>query len=55
MLFPLAAALGLAGWSAATAEDDGLRSFLTALIWPGGGVFLLVAVVVWLGWVLDID
>jgi len=55
VLFPLAAALGLAGWSAATAEDDGLRSFLTALIWPGGGVFLLVAVVVWLGWVLDID
>ncbi len=55
MLFPLVVALGLAGWSAAAAEDGGLRAFATALLWPGGGAFLLVAVVVWLGWVLDID
>jgi hypothetical protein len=54
-LFPLAVALGLAGWSTATAEEGGLRAFAAALLWPGGGAFLLVAVVVWLGWVLDID
>jgi hypothetical protein len=54
-LFPLSVALGIAGWSAATADDRALRAFLTALLWPGGGAFLLVAVVVWLGWVLDID
>jgi hypothetical protein len=55
VLFPVAVTLGVAGWRAATADADAPAAFGAALLWPGAAVFAVVALIVWLGWVLDID
>ena len=55
VFFPLTVTAGFAGWQAATAEQDQASAFLTGLAWPGLAVFAVVTVIVWLGWVLDID
>jgi hypothetical protein len=54
-IFPLLAAAGLAAWQTANSAEGGAGVFLASLIWPGGAAFLLVLVVVWLGWTLDLD
>ncbi len=55
VFFPLLVMGGVAVWQGARAEDDAIAAFLRGLVWPGLGAFALVAVIVWLGWVLDID
>ena len=55
VFFPLAVALGVAAWRAAGADGDQLGAFVGGFIWPGMGAFAAVALMVWLGWVLDID
>jgi hypothetical protein len=47
----------VAAWRAANAGagESQAAAFAQALLWPGGAVFLVVLVVVWLGWILDID
>ena len=55
IFFPLVVTLGFAGWRAATTESGRAAAFFAGLLWPGLAVFALVAVIVWLGWVLDID
>lgn len=55
--FPLVATAGVSAWLAANrgAGEDAASVFLTGLLWPGAAVFALVLVIVWLGWVLEID
>ena len=53
--FPLAVMLGVAGWRAASAETERAAAFLGGLLWPGLAAFAAVALIVWLGWILDID
>ena len=55
LLFPLVVTLGVAAWRAASAADGRAGAFLEGLLWPGLAAFALVAAMVWLGWVLDID
>jgi hypothetical protein len=55
LLFPLLVTLGFAAWRAATTEGGVAADFLISLLWPGLAVFAVVALIVWLGWVLDID
>lgn len=55
VVFPVLVALCVAGWRAASADADRAAAFARGLAWPGLGAFALVAVIVWLGWVLDID
>ena len=52
---PLVVTIGVAAWRSAAAEADRTSAFLTGLVWPGLAAFAVVAVIVWLGWVLDID
>ncbi|MFN8559148.1 MAG: hypothetical protein U0531_18025 [Dehalococcoidia bacterium] len=54
-LFPIVVTVGVGAWRAASAEGDRLAAFFAGLLWPGGAAFVLVALMVWLGWVLDID
>lgn len=54
VFFPLLVMTGAAGWHAATTEG-GVAAFMSGLLWPGSAAFGVVAVIVWLGWVLDID
>lgn len=53
--FPLLVALGIAAWRAAVAETGTAGAFASGLLWPGLGAFAVVSLIVWLGWVLDID
>ncbi len=55
LLFPLIVALGVGAWRAASATDGQAGAFFDGLLWPGMAAFALVSVMVWLGWVLDID
>lgn len=55
VLFPLLVTVGVAAWRAATADGGRASAFFAGLVWPGLAAFALVAVIVWLGWVLDID
>ena len=55
IFFPLLAALGVGAWYAGSAEGDRLSAFLDGLLWPGSGAFAAVALMVWLGWVLDLE
>ena len=47
----IAAALGWAGYSAATAGAD----FLQVLVWPGAAIFALATLATWLGWQLELE
>ena len=49
----LALAASWAGFEGIT--GGGVAVFLSMLLWPGGGLFLLTTVAVFLGWQLDID
>lgn len=55
--FPLIATVGIAAWQAANAGADQTTSsaFLASLLWPGAAAFGIVVLMVWLGWILDID
>jgi hypothetical protein len=55
--FPLLATIGLAAWRAASAAEGESTAtvFVTSLVWPGIIAFAVVALMVVLGWVLDID
>lgn len=55
--FPLIATVGIAAWRAANAAADRTTTstFVASLIWPGAAAFAIVALFVWLGWILDID
>ncbi len=55
LLFPIIVLLGAAGWHAAAADGDKAAAFFAGLVWPGSAAFAAVALMVWLGWVLDID
>lgn len=56
LLFVLAGMVGTAVWRVITGGTAaGPSLFFTSLIWPGLAVGAVIAVVVWLGWVLDLD
>lgn len=55
VFFPIIVTLAVGGWRAATAESDQASAFIQGLLWPGAAAFGAVAVMVWLGWVLEID
>jgi hypothetical protein len=56
LLFVLAGMLGTAVWRVITGGTAaGLALYFTSLIWPGLAIGAVIAVVVWLGWVLDLD
>ena len=49
--------LGVAAtWAAFEGSmGDGFSEFLSVLLWPGAGIFVLVTAATFLGWQLDID
>ncbi len=51
---PLPGLIAAIGWAAFEAATAG-ASFLPAVLWPGAGIFVLVTVVAFFGWQLDID
>jgi hypothetical protein len=55
VFFPIVVTIGIAVWRAASADGSAVSAFLAGLLWPGLGAFVAVAVMVWLGWVLEID
>ncbi len=55
VFFPVLVMAGVAAWEGAKADSGAAGAFFSGLVWPGLGAFALVAVIVWLGWVLDID
>lgn len=55
VFFPVAVMIGVAAWLAAGEDGSKASAFFTGMVWPGLGAFALVAAIVWLGWVLDID
>lgn len=55
VFFPIVVAIGAAVWHAAASGGNHTTAFVSGLLWPGGAAFLVVALMVWLGWVLDID
>ena len=55
LLFPLLSWLGTGVWKAASASGEMAEAFAQGLVWPGLAVAGAVLLMVWLGWVLDID
>ena len=51
---PLPGIAATLGWALYDA-NVGAGSFLPALLWPGGAIFVLTTLATWLGWQLDID
>jgi hypothetical protein len=51
---PLPGIVAALGWAAYDwAAADG--AFLATLLWPGAAILVLVTIVTWFGWQLDID
>jgi hypothetical protein len=46
-------ALAWAAWRGAT--EEGLESFLTALVWPGVAILAVTTFLVWLAWKVEFD
>ncbi|MDP6605662.1 MAG: hypothetical protein QF664_05325 [Dehalococcoidia bacterium] len=49
----LAVALAWSGWEGVVA--GGTPTFVSTLLWPGSGVFVLTTIATYFGWQLDID
>lgn len=54
-LLALLAPLAFAAWKAASAAEEPLRAGLEALLWPGGGLYLIAVAVLWAGWKIELE
>ena len=58
-LLASAGAAAFAAWRAVADEAEGtserLATFGTSLVWPGLLIFFGIAVIVWMGWKLNLD
>jgi hypothetical protein len=51
----IATDVGTGAWQLISASHGSVALFLGGLAWPGLAIALVVAVVAWLGWTLDLE
>lgn len=54
-LMPVVVLLGTAAWVTANADAATAGAFIRGMLWPGSAAFAATVLMVWLGWVLEID